>query len=140
MHSKPNPASEPILAYRIGDKLYLDITDRCTLRCRFCPKCRNAPQVHRFDLSLGRPPAVTDIIAAIDAPAAYREVVFCGFGEPTMRLKPLLQTAAHITSRGGGGRIRLNTDGLANKVHKRNVLPQLAQHIDAVSVSMNAHC
>ena len=90
MHSKANPASEPILAYRIGDKLYLDITDRCTLRCRFCPKHRGAPQVHSFDLSLGRPPAVTDIIAAIDAPAAYREVVFCGFGEATMRLKPLL--------------------------------------------------
>lgn len=138
MHTDSRPASGPVLAYRIGDKLYLNITDRCTLRCRFCPKHRDTPQVHDFDLSLVKPPAVMDIVGAIGNPAAYREVVFCGFGEPTLRLKPLLQVAEYVKSR--GGHTRLNTDGLANKVHKRNVLPQLGQHIDAVSVSMNAHC
>lgn len=128
----------PVLSYRIDDRLYLNITDRCTLRCRFCPKHRDGPKVHDYDLSLGTPPTVADIIQATGRPSDYREVVFCGFGEPTLRLRPLLQVAAHIKSQ--GGRVRLNTDGLANRVHKRNVLPQLAEHVDALSVSMNAHC
>lgn len=131
-------AGSPLLSYPIGDRLYLNITDRCTLRCRFCPKHRDGPRVHGYDLSLGKPPAVADIVRAIGDPSHYREVVFCGFGEPTLRLRPLLEVAAFVKS--GGGRVRVNTDGLANRVHKRNVLPQLAQCVDAVSVSMNAQC
>jgi TatD family-associated radical SAM protein len=34
--------------------------------------------------------------------------------------------------------VRINTDGLANLVHRRNVLPELATCVDALSVSMNA--
>ncbi len=127
---------QPVLAYTIGDKRYLNITDRCTLRCTFCPKHRASPRVHAFDLSLPQRPKVEDVIAALGNPADYREVVFCGFGEPTLRLKPLLKIAEQV--RAGGGRVRLNTDGLANLVHKRNVLPELAGCVDALSVSMNA--
>lgn len=138
MSTTPPPVKTPVLSYPIGDRLYLNITDRCTLRCRFCPKHREGPRVHDFDLSLGAPPAVADIIRATGRPSEYREVVFCGFGEPTLRLRPLLQVAAYIKSQ--GGRVRLNTDGLANRVHKRNVLPELAECVDALSISMNAQC
>jgi len=127
---------KPILAYTIGDKRYLNITDRCTLRCTFCPKHRASPQVHAFDLSLPQRPEVEDVIEALGNPEDYREIVFCGFGEPTLRLKPLLEIADYV--RQHGGRVRLNTDGLANLVHKRNVLPELSGRIDALSVSMNA--
>ena len=51
-------------------------------------------------------------------------------------LKVLLDTARHIKH--NGGRVRINTDGLANLVHKRNVLPEMADCIDSLSVSMNA--
>jgi TatD family-associated radical SAM protein len=138
MPASQTAAKPPVFSYRIEDRLYLNITDRCTLRCGFCPKHRSGPVVHSYDLRLGAPPAVADIIRSTGDPAAYREVVFCGFGEPTLRLRPLLQVAAHIKA--AGGRVRLNTDGLANRVHKRNVLPQLAECVDALSVSMNAHC
>jgi TatD DNase family protein len=37
-----------------------------------------------------------------------------------------------------GVRVRINTDGQANLVHGRNVLPELAGLIDAISVSLNA--
>ncbi len=127
----------PTLAYTIGDKLYLNVTDRCTLRCTFCPKHVSQPRVRGYDLSLGTRPEVRDLIAAIGDPARYREVVFCGFGEPTLRLKPVLEISEYIHSR--HGRVRINTDGLANLVHKRNVLPELSGRIDALSVSMNAH-
>ncbi|HEB96593.1 MAG TPA: radical SAM protein, partial [Sedimenticola thiotaurini] len=124
------------ISYVIGDRLYLNITDRCTLACAFCPKTQGVKRVHDYDLTLDHRPEVEEILAAIDDPARYRQVVFCGFGEPTLRLKVLLQVAREIRDR--GGRVRVNTDGLANLVHKRNVLPELAQYVDALSVSLNA--
>ena len=124
------------ISYTIGDRLYLNITDRCTLGCAFCPKHDGAYRVHDYDLSLDHRPTQDEIIAAIGDLSAYGEIVFCGFGEPTLRLKVLLKTAEYIKS--AGGRVRVNTDGLANRVHKRNVLPELADCVDALSVSMNA--
>ena len=124
------------LSYTIGDNLYLNITDRCTLVCGFCPKTLGSQQVHAYDLTLSRRPELQDIIDAIGDPASYTEIVFCGFGEPTLRLKVLLQVARFIKQR--GGRVRLNTDGLANLVHKRNVLPEMQGLVDAMSISMNA--
>ena len=126
----------PTLAYPIGDNLYLNITDRCTLRCGFCPKHAAQPWVRGYDLSLRARPRLNDIIAALGDPARYSEIVFCGFGEPTLRLKLLLEVSDYVQSR--RGRVRINTDGLANLVHKRNVLPEFSGRVDALSVSMNA--
>ena len=124
------------VSYTIGDRLYLNITDRCTLGCRFCPKHQGSHRVHDYDLTLHHRPTQAEILVAIDDPRRFREVVFCGFGEPTLRLKVLLDTARHIKL--NGGRVRVNTDGLANLVNKRNVLPEMAGCVDALSVSMNA--
>jgi TatD family-associated radical SAM protein len=124
------------LSYQIGDRLYLNITDRCTLECRFCPKTQNRPKVRGYDLTLGERPTVEQVIASVGDPARYAEVVFCGFGEPTLRLKVLLEVARWVKSR--GGRVRVNTDGLANLVHKDDTLPLLGECVDAISVSMNA--
>ena len=124
------------LSYTIGDRLYLNITDRCTLACTFCPKHNGSHRVHDYDLSLDHRPTQDEILAAIGDPKAYSEIVFCGFGEPTLRLKVLLSTSRHVKA--NGGRVRVNTDGLANRVHKRNVLPELAGCVDALSLSMNA--
>ena len=124
------------LSYVIGNSLYLNITDRCTLACRFCPKHNGSKNVHEYDLALERRPSVEEIIGSIEDPARYDQVVFCGFGEPTLRLKVLLAVANDIKQR--GGRVRVNTDGLANRVHKRNVLPEMAGCVDALSISLNA--
>jgi TatD family-associated radical SAM protein len=124
------------VAYTIGENLYLNITDRCTLRCAFCPKYNGSRSVHAYDLTLEHRPNLAEITAAVGDPTRYREVVFCGYGEPTLRWKPLLEVAAYVKDR--GGRVRVNTDGLANLAHKRNVLPECAGRIDALSVSLNA--
>lgn len=123
------------ISYVIGKKLYLNITDRCTLVCEFCPKTYDSPQVHEYDLSLAKRPTLEEIIAAIGDPTDYDEIVFCGFGEPTLRLKVLLDVARYVKAH--GGRVRVNTDGLANLVNKRNVLPEMRGLVDALSVSMN---
>ncbi len=124
------------LAYKIRNSLYLNITDRCTLVCQFCPKTQGVHKVHDFDLTLDQRPEVDEIIHSIGDPSAYDEIVFCGYGEPTLRLKVLKQVAGWIKER--GGKVRINTDGLANLVNKRNVLPELKGLVDALSVSMNA--
>ena len=92
--------------------------------------------VHEYDLTFDHRPETEEIITAIGNVSDFSWIVFCGFGEPTLRLKTLLEVATHIKQQ--GGRVRLNTDGLANRVHKRNVLPEMAGCIDALSVSLNA--
>jgi len=124
------------IAYTIDDRRYLSITDRCTLACEFCPKTQGTMNVHEYDLTFDHRPETEEIITAIGNVSDFSWIVFCGFGEPTLRLKTLLEVATHIKQQ--GGRVRLNTDGLANRVHKRNVLPEMAGCIDALSVSLNA--
>lgn len=128
--------SDPQLSYRIGNNLYLNITDRCTLVCTFCPKTLGVRKVHDYDLTLEQRPETERIIQAVGDPSQYGQIVFCGFGEPTLRLKVILEVARWIKENGGS--VRINTDGLANLVHKRNVLPELAPWVDSLSVSLNA--
>ena len=132
----PEPVAAGTIAYPIGDTLYLNLTNACTLACRFCPKTHDEWVVQGHDLDLVRGPSFAEVIEAIGDPTPYREVVFCGLGEPTLRLALLKQVATWLKER--GARVRLNTDGLANLVHGRDVLPELEGLIDAVSVSLNA--
>ncbi len=131
----PNGAGT--IAYPLHGNCYLNITNRCTLRCRFCPKHNRKWVVQSYDLTLKREPEREEILAALGDPGIYHEVVFCGLGEPTQRLDVLLDVANVIKQQ--GGRVRLNTDGLANLIYQRDVTPQLARCVDAVSVSLNAH-
>ena len=124
------------VSYPIRKNLYLNITDRCTLACEFCPKTQGVLKVHDFDLTLDHRPEIEEIISSIGDPADYEEIVFCGYGEPTLRLKILKEIAAWIKEH--GGKVRVNTDGLANLANKRNVLPELEGLVDSLSVSMNA--
>ena len=144
MQQRPNtPRNEQqscetgTLVYQIENNLYINLTDRCTLSCQFCPKHNGSSEVKGYDLSLEVRPSVRKIIELIGNPKRYDAVVFCGYGEPTLRLKPLLQIAQWIKA--NGGHTRLNTDGLGNLVNKRNILPELSECIDAISISMNAH-
>ncbi|MBF0400081.1 MAG: YchF/TatD family DNA exonuclease [Magnetococcales bacterium] len=127
---------KPQLAYAIGKGLYLNISRGCTLRCHFCPKWV-APVVHDYDLTLIRNPSATEVLEAMGDFSGYQEIVFCGYGEPTLRLQTLLAVAREIKSRSTIP-IRINTDGLANRVYRTDVTPQFRGLIDVVSVSLNA--
>ena len=67
----------------------------------------------------------------------YNELVFCGYGEPTCALDILLESARYAKETYGMN-IRLNTNGLGNLYHKRNIVPALSGVIDSVSISLNA--
>lgn len=92
-------------------------------------------QVHDYDLTIDRRPELEEVKAAVGDPSRYEQIVFCGFGEPTLRLKLLLEVAQWVKQQ--GGKTRINTDGLANLFHKRNVIPEMVGLIDELSVSMN---
>ncbi len=123
------------IAYVIRNSLYLNITNRCTNRCTFCAKFKDFT-VKGHQLCLGREPTTAEVIAAIGDPSRYDEVVFCGYGEPLLRLDLVKEVAAWLKQRGRP--VRINTDGQANLVHGRNILPELNGLVDVISVSLNA--
>jgi TatD DNase family protein len=130
------PAEEEVrVTYMIRNSLYLNITNRCTNTCTFCAK-RDDYYVKGHYLKLPGEPSVEEVLAEVGDPAKYDEIVFCGFGEPFLRLADVKAIAKAL--KGRGAKIRVNTDGLANLVHGRNVLPELSGLVDALSVSLNA--
>jgi len=124
------------VVYRIRDSLYVNVTNRCTNRCTFCPRTTN-PRVkgHWLGMSEAEEPSAEEIVAAVGDPAAYEEIVFCGFGEPTLRLDVVLEAARRVKAH--GGRTRLNTNGQGDLIAGEPIAPKLRGLIDAVSVSVN---
>lgn len=129
-------AAEEVVGYTLRNSRYLNVTARCTLRCAFCPKFNGSLTVGEYDLKLRHEPTAGELVAAAPEPAKFDQVVFCGFGEPTLRLDVVLETAAQLKAQ--GARIRLNTDGLANLVYGRDVTPELKGRVDSLSISLNA--
>ncbi len=123
------------IAYVIRNSLYLNITNRCTNSCSFCAKFSDFT-VKGHQLCLEREPDVNEVMTAIGDPSAYDEVVFCGYGEPLLRLDLVKQVASFLKQ--NGITVRINTDGQANLVHHRNILPELSGLVDSISVSLNA--
>ncbi|KAA0888025.1 TatD family hydrolase [Oryzomonas rubra] len=123
------------IAYMIRNSLYLNITNRCSNRCSFCAKFDDFT-VKGHNLLLDGEPSFEEIMAAVGQPEGIDEVVFCGYGESLIRLDLVKRVAAEL--KGRGYRIRINTDGQANLVHQRNILPELAGLVDSISVSLNA--
>ena len=126
---------ETRIAYRIRNSLYLNVTNRCSNRCSFCAKFDDFTVKGHY-LHLDHEPDAAEVLAALGDPAPYDEIVFCGYGEPLLRLD-LIKEVATVLKR-HGCRIRINTDGQANLVHGRNILPELAGLVDSISVSLNA--
>jgi TatD DNase family protein len=123
------------ITYPIRNSLYLNITNRCTSACAFCVRYYT-DYVKGHNLRLRAEPTAAELIREIGDPKRYDEIVFCGFGEPLVRLDVVKAVATEVKRL--GGTVRIDTNGHANLIHKRNVLPELAGLVDAVSVSLNA--
>ncbi|HTP65033.1 MAG TPA: TatD family hydrolase [Geobacteraceae bacterium] len=123
------------IAYRIRNSLYLNITNRCSNRCSFCAKFSDFTVKGHY-LRLDHEPLFAEVMAAIAEHRGYDEVVFCGYGEPLLRLDLVTEVARELKK--NGMKVRINTDGQANLVHGRNIVPELAGLVDCVSVSLNA--
>lgn len=124
-----------IYVYKYGNSMYINLTNRCTNACTFC--IRNVhPGIGGYDLRLKREPDAQEIIAELEKEAAIEKAVFCGFGEPTMRLEVLLEVAKYLKGRGVG--VRLDTNGQGSAYSAYDITPRLKGLIDTVSISLNA--
>jgi TatD DNase family protein len=131
----PCPAPGPEIAYPIRNSLYLNVTSRCSNHCIFCSR-ETRPIVKGHDLRLEREPSAQELLAAAGDVSGYDEVVFCGFGEPLLRWDIVREVAGAL--KGRGARIRINTNGQSRLFLGRDILPEMAGIVDALSVSLNA--
>ncbi len=128
------------ILYVYGGKLYANLTNRCCLSCTFCIR-KNGDGVGSADtLWHEQEPAWSKIKEEIDRFdfSAYRELTFCGYGEPTYALDNLLLAASYIKERVPGIRLRINTNGLSDRINGKPTAKLLAEHIDIASISLNA--
>ena len=127
------------ISYEIGNKLYLNITNKCPCNCTFCIRNNGDGAYGSDPLWLEHQPSIDEVIANLKTRDldSYEEIIFCGYGEPTCELEILKTTAAYIRSVSKTP-IRLNTNGLGNLVNKRDIAPDFEGLLDTVSVSLNA--
>lgn len=127
------------ILYTYKNQVYANITNRCDCSCQFCIRSRKDSVGEAENLWFQKEPTLDEIKKAMDEFdfSGYDELVYCGYGEPTCALDNLLASAAYAKEK-YNIKIRLNTNGLANLYHKRNVVPELAKVIDSVSISLNA--
>ncbi|RKO67199.1 radical SAM protein [Desulfofundulus salinus] len=123
-----------IVAYPLRQNLYLNITNRCTNNCLFC--IRRTSEGVGYDLWLKQEPSPEEVLAAVQDPTCYQEIVFCGYGEPLMRLEVVREVSEQLKKR--GTQIRINTNGQANLVYQKNVVPELKNLVDTICISLNA--
>ena len=127
------------ITYPVYNGIYVNMTNRCPCACTFCLR-KQSDHVYGSDsLWLEREPTVEEVCESIDKwdLSTYSEIVFCGYGEPTMRLDDLLKVAAYIKSKSNIP-LRINTNGLADLIAGEKVAHKLEGLIDTVSVSLNA--
>lgn len=128
-------------AYRVGDGIYLNLTNRCTNRCTFCIRNNGDGAYGSDSLWLNHEPSAEEVLAAVQdllgEGGTCKEFVFCGYGEPTMRMDVLLQVAAKLKATYSLP-IRLNTNGQAMLYGAADSIPRFAGLLDCVSVSLNA--
>ncbi len=127
------------ILYRMGEKLYVNLTNACPCRCTFCIR-QNGDGVGSADsLWFERDPSLNEVLDAFGEIRLeeYEELIFCGYGEPTCALENLLAVCRYVR-RISAIPIRLNTNGLADLIWKKETAPLLKGLVDTVSISLNA--
>lgn len=127
-------------AYYLGNTMYINVTNKCTNRCVFC--IRSATDtVGGVNLVLEDEKFTSDdVIKEVKETYSNKgeEIVFCGYGEPLIKLDIIKDVAGFIKENYPDTPIRVNTNGHGNLIHKRNIVPELLGLIDKVSISLNA--
>jgi len=128
------------VAYALKGSIYINVTRACTNNCVFCLRRWRDNFFYGYNLNLVADPTVPEMIEAATALAKagrYKEIVFCGYGEPTCRVADVLKAAEAL--RKLALPLRLDTNGHGNMINGRDVVSELARVFDGVSISLNAH-
>lgn len=129
------------IAYRYyGQKpLYLNITNRCSNKCKFCIRYTDSG-VDGVDLWLEHEPNLDEIKQALvdNDYINCEEIVMCGYGEPTMRWEIIPEICRFIRKSNPDVKIRINTNGHGNRIAGKDITPLFKGLVDEISISLNA--
>lgn len=130
---------EQNLVYLLDGKIYINLTNKCTNECIFCIRTLKDDVCGKNLWLKNDNVTVEEVIKQLKSlKQDEEEIIFCGYGEPTLKLEILKEVAKFIKENYSNVKIRLNTNGHANFVYKRNIIPELVGLIDEISVSLNA--
>ena len=125
------------LAYLLDGKIYINLTNRCTNSCIFCLR-NDKDDVCGKNMWLDTENfTAQDVIKQIEQLPLSKEITFCGYGEPLLKLDILKEVARYLKEKHPEIKLRINTNGHANFVYKKNVCEELKGLIDTISVSLN---
>lgn len=126
------------ITYEVDGALYINVTNRCTNNCEFCIRKNGDGAYGSNSLWLEREPTEEEILNSVFSRdlAAYREIVFCGYGEPSIRLDEIRNIALAIKEKCPLS-IRINTNGHSSLYHGYDTAPLYKDAFDCVSISLN---
>lgn len=129
------------LVYTLEGKIYINLTNMCTNHCVFCIR-NSSDSVEGKNLWLkneqfSSEDVINQLKEVISENKNSKEIVFCGFGEPLLKFDMFCEVSKFIKENYPDIKIRVNTNGQANLFSKRNIIPELAEYADFVSVSLN---
>jgi len=127
-----------LITYKVGTGLYVNVTNRCTNNCEFCIR-KNGDGAYGSDsLWLEREPTVKEILDSVFSHdlADFSEIVFCGYGEPSLRLADIREVSLNIKARMDIP-IRINTNGHSSLYFGKDTAPLYEGAFDCVSISLN---
>lgn len=125
------------LAYLLNDKIYINLTNRCTNSCIFCLRNDKDDVCGKNMWLKNENFSAQDVIEQIEKLPLSDEIIFCGYGEPLLKLDLLIQVAKYLKQKYPKIKLRINTNGHANYIYKHNVIDDLKGLIDNISVSLN---
>lgn len=132
-----------VVVYKYKNNLYINLTNRCCVKCSYCIKYKWNKIFRGYNLGLNHEPEITEIKNAIkkklSSDIRIKEVVFCGYGEPLLRWETVKEVSLWIKQNFPKYKIRVNTNGLAAAYTKTNICKELSSVVDSISVSLNAH-
>ena len=126
------------ITYEVEGALYINVTNRCTNNCEFCIR-KNGDGAYGSDsLWLEREPTEDEILESVFLRdlSTYREIVFCGYGEPSIRLDVIRSVAVTIKEMCSLP-VRIHTNGHSSLYHGYDTAPAYKDAFDCVSISLN---
>lgn len=124
------------ITYVIGNSIYINLTNQCSNDCVFC--IRNGDYLNNGDgMWLQKEPTSEEIINDLQKYdfSKYKEVVFCGYGEPTYKIKEIEEVGKYLKQK--NIKTRINTNGQGNLINNKDITPIICKYIDTISISLN---
>ncbi|MBQ8323127.1 MAG: radical SAM protein [Clostridia bacterium] len=140
-NKQPDDGRKDTYAYTLDGNLYINLTNKCSNGCDFCVRNERASYYGNYLWLKHGDPTPEKVISAVNGfgdLSRFKEVVFCGFGEPTYKVAEMTALCDFFHEK--GLKTRLNTNGQGNLINKRDIVPELKGKIDFVNISLNASC